>query len=71
MATDPFGRIWLEPGGLWLSLKGNRVALYDGKTSDAFGDYLAVTRELKLANAARLVAERRARELEEQLKRKS
>jgi len=59
MSTDDRGRLWLEPIGLWLGLKGNGVALYDGKADAEIGDYTTVTKERDAASArAKIEAER-------------
>ncbi len=79
---DDQGRAWLEPVQLWLGVKVNpetgedRVALFDPVTGSEIGDYTAISRALKEAEAravteaqARAEAEGRAARAEEQLRR--
>jgi hypothetical protein len=40
------GRVWIDVVGLWLGVKDERVALYDGVTGAEKGDYTEVVRAL-------------------------
>lgn len=61
MPSDENGRLWLEPVGLWLGLKGDRVALYDGATGQEIPDYAMLEERHQAAEA-------RIQELEKALK---
>lgn len=76
MPLDNQGRLWLEPLKLWLGNKGNRVICYDGTSGRELGDYAQVSLELEAAEGqsrqeaeARIAAELRVAELEEELRR--
>jgi Uma2 family endonuclease len=60
LPLDPRNRLWLEPVGLWLGTKGNRVVCYDGETDREMGDYAHVARALDLALERAEEAERAA-----------
>jgi Uma2 family endonuclease len=60
MPLDEQGRLLLEPLGLKLGVRGNRVVLYDAVTGEELGDYQAVTQALAAAAEARQAAESRA-----------
>ena len=79
MAADENGRVWLEPVGLWLGVRadritgGDRVALIDPVTNEEIGDYtaLSLSRAAALERAeaeasARALAEEQARAAIEQ-----
>lgn len=77
------GRLWLEPIGVWLGTRDNRVVCFDGITEKEIGDYAEVCDQLTAETAradvekaradvvtrARMELETRVRELEEKLKR--
>src|SRR5205823_13507643 len=76
MPLDAQGRLWLEPLGLWLGTRGNRVVCYDGATGQELGDYTQVSQQAERLSqqAERLsqdlgTAEERIRELEAELRR--
>jgi Uma2 family endonuclease len=56
LPPDKDGRVWLEPLGIWLGTRDNRVVCYDGATGEELGDYAAVTQALATAKA-RIAAE--------------
>ena len=49
MAAYADGRLWLEPLGVFLGVRDDRVALYDGDTERELGDYSAVADALAAA----------------------
>ncbi len=57
---DEQGRLLLEPIGLKLGVKGDRLALYDAVTGEEQGDYDAVRRDLQAERQARQAAEEKA-----------
>jgi Uma2 family endonuclease len=59
-APDPEGRILLEPVGLKLGVKENRVALFDAVTGKEQGNYQAIADALGAEQTARVQAEERA-----------
>ena len=85
LLPDEHGRLWLEPLGVWLGVKDNRVVCYDGETGRELGDYASITRELEEAlereaeaeratveaNLARVRAEQRADEERERADREA
>ncbi len=62
LPLDPAGRLLLEPFGVLLAIKGDRVAILDAATGQEIGDYGAITRALEAEVRAREAAEQRARE---------
>jgi len=60
------GRVWLEPVGLWLTVKvnnqtgGDRLALLDPETDKEIGDYTAISQALEAAEAALQAAKKQA-----------
>ncbi len=64
LAPDEHGRLWLEPLGVWLGVKDNRVVCYDGETGRELGDYARITQELEEALEGMAEAERTATEAE-------
>lgn len=62
LPLDPQGRIELEPLGLLVGLRENRVVCFDAATGEEIPDYTGEAR-------ARQAAEARVRELEEELRR--
>ncbi|NWG20746.1 MAG: Uma2 family endonuclease [Chloroflexi bacterium] len=58
-ALDDQGRLWLDIAGIWLGVRGDRVACYDER-GEEIGDYLAVARAAEAAES-RAAAEARAR----------
>jgi hypothetical protein len=64
--TDPQGRVWLEPLGLWLGVAineqtgGDRLALIDPRTGLEIGDYTAISRRLEAAEAELQAARKQA-----------
>jgi len=69
-AADERGWLWLDAVGLWLGVKGDRVALYRDDTGEEVGDYTAVTLALQTEKARAEAAEARLRELEAELARR-
>lgn len=67
LPLDEQGRLLLEPLGLLLGVKGDRVVLYDAATGAEVGDYEAVVKTLEAAQAQVADLQARLRELEEQL----
>jgi Uma2 family endonuclease len=65
IALEEDGRLWLEPLGVYLGVRDNRVVVYDGKTDQELGDYTAVSRALA-DEQARAEAERQRAEAERQ-----
>jgi Uma2 family endonuclease len=55
--ADAEGWVWVEPLGLWLAGRGNRVVAFDGDTEEELGDYTAVTAQLQAERLAREKAE--------------
>jgi colicin import membrane protein len=77
LPLDERGRLLLEPLGLRLGVKGDRVVLYDAATDEELANYETVVKNLEAATAARRSAEAEIAELqarlqqaEEQLRRK-
>jgi Uma2 family endonuclease len=73
LAAD--GRLYLEPLGLWLGVRDNRVVLWDAATGQELGDYQSVVRALEAAELrqqqeaqARQAAEAQVAELQARLK---
>jgi Uma2 family endonuclease len=68
MPLDELGRLWLEPLGLWMGIKGVQVVFYDtsGKELERYADLAQARAE---AEARAKDAEARIRELEERLRR--
>jgi Uma2 family endonuclease len=62
LAPDGQGRLSLDPVGLLLGTRGNRVVLYDAQTGEELGDYLQVTQARQAAEARAQTAEARAQE---------
>jgi Uma2 family endonuclease len=60
LPLDADGRLFLEPVGLLLGVKGNRAVLYDAETQEELPDFLGVTEALETQTAARQSAERKA-----------
>ncbi len=85
MPVDEFGRLWLEPVGVSIGLKDGKVVCYDGDTGEEIPTLIAAHAQIQEVKAiadaeraradaeaaARLAAEARIRELEDQLKLKS
>ncbi len=46
MSKDERGRLWLEPLGIWIGIKEDRVVCYDGQTDEEIGDYTEISRRL-------------------------
>jgi Uma2 family endonuclease len=63
MPKDGQGRLWLEPLGLWLGIKDNKVVCYDGVTGGEIGDYQRIFQQLE-AETARAEAEKARAEAE-------
>jgi Uma2 family endonuclease len=61
IALEDDGRLWLEPLGVYLGVRDNRVVVYDGQTEQELGDYTAVSRALA-DEQARAEAERQRAE---------
>ncbi len=75
MSPDARGRLWLTPVRLWLGVEDGEIVCYD-EADRPLGDYTALATELAAERAAlateraaRLMAEARVRELEEELRR--
>jgi Uma2 family endonuclease len=73
---DEYGRVLLEPLGLRLGLKDNRVVCFDAQTGDELGDYTqehearqAAEQDRQREAQARQAAEQRLREVEAELRR--
>jgi Uma2 family endonuclease len=62
MTPDERGRLLLEPLGVWLGVRDNRVVCYDAATDKELGDYTAIQRALETETDARKAAEMRAQE---------
>jgi Uma2 family endonuclease len=60
LPLDEQGRLLLEPLGLLLGVKGDRVVLYDAAAGEEVGDYEAVVRSLEAEAAARKSAQEEA-----------
>jgi Uma2 family endonuclease len=56
---DDDGRLWLEPVGVWLAAKGNRVVCFD-ENDQELGDYATVSGQLRETSRRADDAERRA-----------
>jgi Uma2 family endonuclease len=54
------GRLWLEPVGIYLGVRNDRVVAYDGETDQELGDYTAVSRALADEQARAEVERQRA-----------
>jgi Uma2 family endonuclease len=59
------GRLWLEPFGVYLGVRDDRVVVYDGATDRELGDYTAVSRALA-DEQAQSQAERQRADAEKQ-----
>jgi Uma2 family endonuclease len=59
------GRLWLEPLGVYLGVRDNRVVVYDGATDQELGDYTAVSEALE-GEQARADAEQQRADVEQQ-----
>jgi colicin import membrane protein len=46
MPMDEFGRLWLEPIGVWLETEGQTVRCRDGATGQIIGDFTQTRQEL-------------------------
>jgi colicin import membrane protein len=46
IALEDDGRLWLEPVGIYLGVRDDRVVVYDGETGAELGDYAAVSAAL-------------------------
>ncbi len=66
--ADEQGRLLLEPLGLKLGVRDDRVALFDAVSGEFQGDYHAVRQALDQERAARQEAESREKEAEDALK---
>jgi Uma2 family endonuclease len=60
MPLEDDGRLWLEPVGLYLGVRDDRVVAYDGETDRELGDYVAVSAALAAEQARAQAAESRA-----------
>jgi colicin import membrane protein len=71
---DEFGRAWLEPVKLWLSIRvnpetgGDRLVLVDPATNEEIPDYTAISQSLLAETNARTEAEQRALAAEERVR---
>jgi hypothetical protein len=63
---DEHGRVRLDPLGLCLGLRDNRVVCYDADSGEELGDYPRVFAAWKAGAKARQAAERKARKAEKQ-----
>jgi Uma2 family endonuclease len=59
---DAAGRVLLDPTGILISLREERVVCFDAATARELGDYVQVCRQLEQEVAARQAAEQRQRE---------
>jgi hypothetical protein len=64
MPLEEDGRLWLEPVGIYLGVRDDRVVAYDGETDQELGDYTAVSAALAAEQARAEEAESRAMEAE-------
>lgn len=83
LTLDEKGRLWINPVGVWLGLKGDLVICYDGETEEEIPDYPELTQrlteEIQRAKSAktqaaeeaqaRRAAEQRAKDLEAEIAR--
>jgi Uma2 family endonuclease len=51
MPKDEFGRLWLEPVGVWLEVEGQEVRCRDGATGELIGDYTQTRQQLREVEA--------------------
>ncbi len=65
LPLDDDGRLWLEPVGLYLGIRDDRVVAYDGETGAELGDYTAVSAALA-AEQARAESEKQRADAERQ-----
>lgn len=63
LEPDEHGRLWLEPFQLWVGVKDERVACYDGATGEEIGDYTAIKQAFE-AQKARAESEKARAESE-------
>jgi hypothetical protein len=72
VAPDERGRIWLEPGGVWLGVADRRAVCFDRRgrrLTPPQEQAAAATRALKKADREKSALEQRVRELEAELRR--
>jgi colicin import membrane protein len=76
VALDERGRVRLEPLGIWLGLRDNKVVCWEAAPEEEFGDYTqvcqareAAERRARAEAEARQTAEKQLRELEAELRR--
>ena len=65
---DAHGRLPVEPLGLYLTVVGDRVAIFDAATGEELGDYIAVCEALEAEVRAREAAEKARVEAEERMR---
>jgi Uma2 family endonuclease len=66
MPVGDDGQLWLEPLGMSLGVRGDRVVAYSGETGQELGDYVAVSAALDAAQTRADVERQRADAAEQQ-----